>query len=206
MSQEQAYRSWRQVRAVYDNTTIRVYQAYRTDIADAALQAGRFASPPFKMGRMTWIKPSFLWMMYRAGWGLKDEGQARILAIDMCRRGFDWALANSCLIHAEPGRSEPEWKQQKAEAPVRIQWDPERNLALAPLPHRALQIGLGGEAVHRYVQEWTCRIEDVTADARRIHALVLAGDLEGAGRLLPPERPYPLAPELAHHIGAGDSA
>ncbi|WP_141653813.1 DUF4291 family protein, partial [Erwinia billingiae] len=33
---------------------------------------GTFASPPFSMTRMTWIKPSFLWMMYRSGWGMKD--------------------------------------------------------------------------------------------------------------------------------------
>lgn len=37
------------------------------------------------MERMTWIKPSFLWMMYRAGWGFKDKGQRRVLAIDISR-------------------------------------------------------------------------------------------------------------------------
>ncbi|MDI8083747.1 DUF4291 domain-containing protein [Salmonella enterica subsp. enterica serovar Kentucky] len=26
---------------------------------------------------MTWIKPSFLWMMYRSHWGTKDPGQKR---------------------------------------------------------------------------------------------------------------------------------
>ena len=62
------------IRAVYGEHTIRVYQAYSDPIADAALAHGTFVSPPFKMERMTWIKPSFLWMMYRAGWGLKDEG------------------------------------------------------------------------------------------------------------------------------------
>jgi hypothetical protein len=71
----------RQIRAVYDEHTIRVYQAYSDEIADAALAGGTFVSPPFKIGRMTWIKPSFLWMMYRAGWGYKDAGQRRILAI-----------------------------------------------------------------------------------------------------------------------------
>src|SRR5450830_1440408 len=79
-----------QIRAVYDATTIRVYQAYSDVIADAALTQGTFISPPFKMERMTWIKPSFLWMMYRAGWGLKDAGQSRILAIDISREGFEW--------------------------------------------------------------------------------------------------------------------
>src|SRR4051812_17137799 len=36
-------------------------------MAEPALSAGTFV-PPFKAGRMTWIKPSFLWMMYRSGW------------------------------------------------------------------------------------------------------------------------------------------
>ena len=89
-----------QIRALYDAYTIRVYQAYSDAIADSALAHGRFVSPPFKMERMTWIKPSFLWMMYRAGWGLKDEGQKRILAIDITREGFEWALAHSCPSHS----------------------------------------------------------------------------------------------------------
>jgi hypothetical protein len=44
-----------------------VYQAYSPHIAHAAIAAGTFVTP-FKQGRMTWIKPSFLWMMYRSGW------------------------------------------------------------------------------------------------------------------------------------------
>ncbi len=56
--------SIRQVRAVFDAESILVYQAYGHEIADAALAAGTFVAP-FNMNRMTWIKPSFLWMMYR---------------------------------------------------------------------------------------------------------------------------------------------
>jgi Domain of unknown function (DUF4291) len=136
-----------QIRAVYDEQTIRVYQAYSDQIADSALAHGTFVSPPFKMERMTWIKPSFLWMMYRSGWGLKDAGQSRILAIDITREGFEWALAHSCLSHPDPSMNQDEWKRLKNESPVRIQWDPERNLLLQPLPHRAIQIGLGKVAV-----------------------------------------------------------
>jgi len=50
--------------AVFDNKTIRVYQAYNNEIADEALKLGKFGSK-FSLNRMTWIKPSFLWMMYR---------------------------------------------------------------------------------------------------------------------------------------------
>jgi len=67
----------RKIRALFDASTIRVYQAYSDHIADSALARGTFVSPPFKIDRMTWIKPSFLWMMYRAGWGFKDAGQIR---------------------------------------------------------------------------------------------------------------------------------
>jgi Domain of unknown function (DUF4291) len=180
-----------QIRAVYDDRTIRVYQAYSDEIADAALTNGRFISPPFKMERMTWIKPSFLWMMYRAGWGFKDQGQRRILAIDISRDGFEWALDHSCASHREPSMSDEAWTKLKDNSPVRVQWDPERNLHLQPLPYRSIQIGLGKIAVNLYVGDWIQRIADITPVAHSIHGLVQSGSVDQAGALLPPERPYP---------------
>lgn len=179
----------RQIRAVYDDKTIRVYQAYSDTIADSALANGTFVSPPFKMERMTWIKPSFLWMMYRAGWGLKDEGQKRILAIDITREGFEWALAHSCLSHADPSMSKEEWEHLKNSAPVRVQWDPERDLMLQPLPYRAIQIGLSKEAVQLYINEWICSISEVTPLALEIRALIQEGRLDEAKAKLPVEQP-----------------
>jgi len=180
----------RQIRAVYDDRTIRVYQAYSDTVADTALTRGTFVSPPFKMDRMTWIKPSFLWMMYRSGWGLKDAGQARILAIDISREGFEWALAHSCPSHPDESMNQEEWQRVKENAPVRIQWDPERDLLLRPQPHRAIQIGLSEQAVDLYVREWVQRITDVTPLAHSIHAFVTQGNFESAGALLPVEQPY----------------
>jgi hypothetical protein len=49
----------RQVRALFTTRIITVYQAYPPDIAERALTEGTFA-PPFKLERMTWIKPSSL--------------------------------------------------------------------------------------------------------------------------------------------------
>jgi len=180
-----------QIRASYDATTIRVYQAYSDAIANAALEHGTLAVPPFKMDRMTWIKPSFLWMMYRAGWGFKDDGQTRILAIDITRAGFEWALDHACLSHADPILGKAAWEAQKQAAPVRIQWDPERDLLAQPLAHRAIQIGLSKQAVGLYVNEWTTHIKDVTPLAHAIHALVVAGNLTEAATMLPVETPYP---------------
>lgn len=73
-----------EIRALYTKDTIRVYQAYNEEIANEAVKINTFGTG-FKLDRMTWIKPSFLWMMYRCGWGTK-EGQERILAIDMDRK------------------------------------------------------------------------------------------------------------------------
>lgn len=183
----------RQVRAVYDANTIRVYQAYSDAIADSALDHGAFVSPPFKMERMTWIKPSFLWMMYRAGWGLKDAGQKRILAIDITREGFEWALVHSCLSHPGKAMSEKDWQTLKNNAPVRIQWDPERDLLSRPLQYRAIQIGLSKEAVELYVRTWIYRIIDVTDVAHAIHNLVSRNQSDEARALLPAEQAYPLS-------------
>ena len=179
-----------QIRATYNERTIRIYQAYSDQIAGAALTAGTFVPPPFSMTRMTWIKPSFLWMMYRAGWGYKDAGQSRILAIDISRDGFEWALAHSCPSHPDPAMSKEDWARLKADSPVRTQWDPERDLHLQPLPYRAIQIGIGGEAVPLYVSQWIKKITDITDLAHTVHRLVEGGQLEQAHAMLPKERAY----------------
>lgn len=187
----------RQIRAVFDDRTITVYQAYPPAIAEPAVAAGTFVAP-FKLDRMTWIKPSFLWMMYRSGWATKP-GQERVLAISLSRQGFEDALSRSALSHFDSAlhRDHDAWKEQKDSSPVRIQWDPERSLDLQPLPWRSLQIGLGGEAARHYVQDWIKGITDVTA---RAHAIRDAPSR--ASDLLPVEEPYPLPAGIAKRIGA----
>jgi hypothetical protein len=180
----------REIRAVYSADTVTVYQAYKAEIALPALAAGRFTAA-FSRERMTWIKPSFLWMMYRCGWATK-EGQEHVLAVEIRRDGLEWAVARACLSHYDPDvhESAAAWKRQLRESPVRVQWDPERDLHLRPVPGvRSLQLGLSGEAVRRYADEWTVSITDVTDRAHQIHALVRAHDLDAARALLPPERP-----------------
>ena len=133
-----------QVRAVHDAETITVYQAYPPAIADAAMRAGRFV-PPFKRERMTWIKPSFCWMMYRCGWATKP-GQERVLAVRMSRAGFERALGMASLSHFDRRLHDDAaaWAAQKAASPVRVQWDPERTASGVALEHRSLQVGIGG--------------------------------------------------------------
>ena len=186
------------IRAAYSDHTVRVYQAYRPEIALPALKAGRFV-PPFSMGRMTWIKPSFNWMMYRSGYATKP-GQEVVLGIDITREGFEWALQNAVLSKFTPAiHTSPEkWQSLLTEKPVRIQWDPERDWRLQPIEGvRAIQIGLSGEAVERYVNQWVTRIEDITPVARLVAAAVKSGT---------PPSPLPSAAECPYPLDAATAA
>ncbi|MFH9571149.1 DUF4291 domain-containing protein [Streptomyces sp. NPDC017454] len=191
----------RGIRAAYAQSTVTVYQAYSPGIGVPAAREGRFPAA-WKRDRMTWIKPSFLWMMYRCGWGAK-AGQETVLAVEISRDGFEWALRRACLSSyvrgTHPDRAA--WQRELKRAPTRVQWDPERDLRLRPLPYRSLQLGLSGEAARRYADEWTVAISDVTPLAHEIHALVSAGELDSAARLLPAERPYPAGDEFLAHLG-----
>lgn len=187
----------RQIRALHTESTLTVYQAYAPGLGLPAARDGRFPAA-WGRGRMTWIKPSFLWMMYRCGWAEK-EGQQTVLAVEITREGFGWALRHACLASYAHGlhADQAAWKRELKRAPARVQWDPERDLHLRPLPYRSLQLGLAGEASRRYADEWTVSITDVTPLAREIHTHVRAGDLDAARALLPQERPYP-AGDLPH--------
>lgn len=187
----------KQIRAVYDDTSITVYQAYNKAIAGSAVKHQTFVSPPFKMDRMTWIKPSFLWMMYRSGWATKPN-QEHILAIKITREGFEWALQNSCLSHFDPEvhESHDAWRDQLQNAPVRIQWDPERDLHMNKLDYRAIQMGLSGVAVNKYAKEWIREIKDVTDTSNSIYQLLQENRLQQAVSLLPNELIYPIQDNL----------
>lgn len=192
-----------EIRADFDRETIVVYQAYAPAIADAALAAQRFV-PPFSMNRMTWIKPSFLWLMHRSQWGQK-RGQERVLAVRIRREGWEKALSLAVLTSFDRRlfRSPDEWSRQFRGALVHLQWDTERSLRGAPLPHFSIQIGLGRQIIGEYVETWTVGIEDLTSRVRKMHDLIDSGHSEKARRHLPPEKVYPVSSELASRLLIG---
>lgn len=133
-----------------------------------------------------------------------EEGadQETVLAVEITREGFDDALRHACLSHYAPGLhpDRATWKRALRQAPARVQWDPERDLRLNPLPYRSLQLGLSGDASRAYADDWTVSVRDVTPLAHEIHALVREGAHERARGLLPRERPYPAGDELLAHL------
>lgn len=198
--------STHQLRARFDARTITVYQAYSPAIADAALRAQAFVAP-FSFERMTWIKPSFLWMMHRSGWATKPN-QERILAVALWRDAFEEALACGVLTHPHPSLypDAGSWRAQLERSPVRIQWDPDYDIRGGKLERRALQVGIGRACAQAYASEWIASIQDVTPLAKKIAALRRKPGAAHAARHLPGERGYPLPEALAHHIMASFGA
>ena len=178
----------RNIYAVFDDKTIRVYQAYNDEIADEALKLGRFGSK-FSLTRMTWIKPSFLWMMYRSGWASK-QGQERILAIDLKKEGFDEIVRNSVLssFREVSNLSKEEWKEKLENSEVRCQWDPDRDIYGNPIGRRAIQLGIKGETVKKYINDWIVNITDVTDKVAEMRNSIQNGTFSEF--VLPQERKY----------------
>lgn len=189
-----------QIRADYDATTIVVYQAYSPAIADPAVREQRFVEP-FSLNRMTWIKPSFLWMMGRSNWARKP-GQERILAVRITREGWETALSQAVLTGYKSGvhGDRAQWERELKISPVRAQWDPERTLAGGTLDARSIQVGLSRHIVADYVEKWTTEIRDITPTVRKMADLLKEGRRDRAAEHLPKERPYDLPADIARRL------
>jgi len=154
--------SGRHILAQFDADSIYVYQAYRPSIARFALEHQQFGGD-FSFNRMSWIKPNFLWMMYRAGWATKG-GQEYILAVRLRRTFFDELLRLVVPSGFDSGRfaTREEWQAAVASSEVRLQWDPDHDPSGKPVGRRAVQLGLRGAALRRYGQQELISVEDIT--------------------------------------------
>lgn len=189
----------KEIYAYYDNKTIRVYQAFNSRISEEALNLGTFG-PSFKLDRMTWIKPSFLWMMYRSGWGTKKD-QERVLAIDILRDGFDEVLSKVVLSNfsSDIYLSYDEWKQKLITSDVRCQWDPDRDIYGKPIRRRAIQLGLKGKIVKKYINNWIYKITDITEYVHKYSISIEKGGFHKS--LFPLEKIYPVTESTKSILG-----
>lgn len=174
--------------AQYDENSIVVYQAYKPRIGHFAAHNGYFGGR-FSLERMSWIKTNFLWMMYRNGWGSK-ENQEVTLAVRIQRAAFDEMLRQAVpsTYQQHLYASQDEWKEAVRRSEVRRQWDPDHDPSGRPLARRAIQLGLRGDVLAHYARAWILEIEDISAFVaeQRVHA---HGDY--AQLIVPHERVYP---------------
>lgn len=149
-----------------DNEIV-VYQAYKPSIAEYAVRHQVLGGSEYGYGRMSWIKPNFLWMMYRCGWAEK-ENQERVLAI-----WIDKAFLTEILSNAVPTSFHPAcypdreaWAHDLENKEVRLQWDPDHDPYGQKEARRAIQLGLKGSVLRDFGQTRVRAIEDVTAYVR----------------------------------------
>jgi len=183
----------------WDEEGVYVYQAYNDDIASWAVTHQQFGGPTFNPRRMTWIKPSFAWVLYRSGYGRKHN-QTRILKVKLPH------LAVAQLL------SKCQCKQGGGGSKGRVQWDPARDLMAAEgngreprklLRARAIQIGLKGSLSEHYVRS-AVSIEDVTELAHKVCAAHNSANPKLAMDELLPELPHerPYLPRCAESVTA----
>jgi len=190
--------SGRHILAHYNEESIVVYQAYRPEIGEYAVKHQRFGGE-FSLNRMSWIKPNFLWMMYRCGWATK-QGQEVVLAIWLSLDAFESILKEA--VHGsyieEVYKSREDWSSAVKNSDVRLQWDPDHLPNGEKLERRAIQLGLRGKVLKRYSHEWIHRIDDVSdfVAEQRSH-------LSSPDRLITPvEKVYPVKdPDVSRRIG-----
>ena len=155
------------------------YQAYGDEIADHALRHGRLGGPSWGPSRMTWIKPSFAWMLYRSGYGHKP-GQTRVLKVKLSHAAVAEIL-RSCTLAAKSNRSGDSMVETERRVASnvpgchgRVQWDPERDLYASEgheprklYRQRAIQIGVA-HALSEFYVEQILSVEEVTDLAREV--------------------------------------
>ena len=179
----------KEVFAQYDRQCLRVYQAYNPTIAKEAIALQRFGEN-FNLNRMTWIKPSFLWMMYRSNWGTK-KNQECILALDIYQEKFEELLQKAVLT--SPDSSDytgSQWEKAFQETTVYCQWDPDRNINGNAIHRAAIQIGLKGSTLRDFLDTGIYQIEDMTPLVKKWNKKRKNGKLNSKN--LPIEKIYPI--------------
>ena len=197
--QEKWPKAGHHIMAQYDDDKIVVYQSYRPEIGKFAAKNNYFGGA-FSLNRMTWIKPNFLWMMYRNGWATK-EGQETVLAIHLKLDAFERYLKQAVYssYQADLYNSREHWQDQVQNSSIRLQWDPDHDPYGAKLERRAIQIGIRGEEVRQYAKDDIIEIEDITTFVKEQYNHVLNHELDKL--VIPEEHPLLLESEdLKQHL------
>ena len=177
--------------------TLTFYAAFNNAIANYAVANQRFGGHAFSFNRMTWIKPSFMWIMYRSEWATA-ENQQRILALRIKKQDVFKILQEGVLssFDATKYTDEATWKQDLSQSEVRIQWDPDHDKYGLKQKRKAIQIGLKGEVLKAFVTEMILEIEDITSFVKAQHLHKICGD-----DFLVPQEKVITFNEKSHKVG-----
>ncbi len=188
----------RHVLAQFDDETVVVYQAYNPAIGQFAATHGVLGGD-FRYSRMSWVKPNFLWMMFRSGWGTKPD-QEVTLALRVRRAFFDGLLAAAVPSSWDRDEfaTEAEWSKAVGRSDVRLQWDPDHDPAGGKLARRAVQLGLRGDVLEAFGRRELLEVIDLTAFVAEQRECLASRGV--AGLVTPRERVY--VPAVAARVPA----
>lgn len=200
-AQERLPHNGKQIIGYQTEESIVVYQAYKPAIADFAVKHQYLGGDSFSYERMSWIKPGFLWMMYRCGWCTKAD-QERVIAIHIGKEDFKRILAEAVPTTFKPKQyeSSTQWKAALKAKDVRIQWDPDHSPYGQKQERKAIQLGLSGKTLALFGKQYIQKIEDMTGFIKTQSVLVNSRNTEQL------QVPYETVlaiddPGLARHIG-----
>lgn len=180
---------------------ILVYQAFNHAIANYALEHQKFGGNAYSFSRMSWIKPNFLWMMFRCGWASKPN-QERVLGLWIKKTDFDHILGQSVFssYQADLYGAHENWKCALEAHPVRLQWDPDHDIYGNKQERKAIQLGIKGDLLKIFGQEMVQEIIDVTDFVIEQKRIIDRGETESL--LIPSESIYsPSLSDIRKRIG-----
>lgn len=166
-----------------------VYQAYNKQIAEYATSNQKLGGNHFSYNRMSWIKPNFLWMMYRCGWAEK-ENQENVIAIWIKKSDFETILDNAVYSSFQENiyQSREQWQSELEQKEVRLQWDPDHDPFGNKQERRAIQLGLKGSILKTFGEEMIQKIENITDFVKTQKQFVSKNEIENL--IVPTEKPY----------------
>jgi hypothetical protein len=193
----------RHILAQFDAETVIVYQAYRPAIGHYAAKHRAFGGE-YSFTRMSWVKPNFLWMMFRSGWGTK-ENQEVTLALRIRRTFFDDILeaAVPSSWDRELFATEADWGKAVQNSDVRLQWDPDHHPSGAKLERRAIQLGLRGEVLESFGRRELLEVIDLSEFVAEQRERLTSGGVSAL--ITPRERVYaPRNPAISSRLGLAE--
>ena len=165
-----------------------VYQAFKDSIAEYAVANQKFGGEDYDFERTTWLKPSFLWMMHYSGWANKPN-QENVLAIKITKEGFEEILKHAVLSKFYENLPLLDiFRKNKAPEKIQWRWETYHDLRGDKTERKAVKIGLSGNMLQRFNNEWILEIYNVTDFVKAQQQLVKEDKINKV--LLPRERAY----------------
>ncbi len=189
----------RLIYADYDEEGIYGYQAFKPKTVQIAVELGTFGKG-FTFDRTSWIKPSFGWVLRRTKYGTKNRMQG-IAKIKVSLEGFEEIISQSIESHWNQTlfESKDSWSKALNNSDVIHQWDPERDLVGRRLDRQAIQIGIRGKIIRKYVSDYIIGVEDVSNLAHEIGRIRKSGSEDFPS--VPLEKEYLISEELFMKLG-----